>query len=182
MIDNIATLFKTNANNAKVRILKLKLGPTCGRCGGSGQYSYNHRDGTTCWGCNGHGVTLPNTSGEWVATEKAAQEALEDGRHQAYLDRLAAQRRSKKGWDRAMEAWQRLEALNGYTAASRKCNHATGERPDRWDEIKARNDLGYTLCTDLQALDKGKNTDWIAYDERLTKGLAEIEAAIKELE
>jgi ribosomal protein L40E len=26
---------------------------TCGRCGGSGEYSYNPIDGTTCYGCRG---------------------------------------------------------------------------------------------------------------------------------
>lgn len=28
----------------------------CRRCGGTGQYSYNHRDGTMCYGCGGTGV------------------------------------------------------------------------------------------------------------------------------
>ena len=27
----------------------------CTRCGGSGEYSYNERDGVRCWGCNGSG-------------------------------------------------------------------------------------------------------------------------------
>lgn len=27
----------------------------CGRCGGSGRYSYNMIDGSTCYGCNGSG-------------------------------------------------------------------------------------------------------------------------------
>jgi hypothetical protein len=31
---------------------------TCGRCGGSGHYSYNQMDGTTCFGCNGTKVRL----------------------------------------------------------------------------------------------------------------------------
>jgi hypothetical protein len=31
---------------------------TCGRCGGSGHYSYNQIHGTVCYGCNGHGVKL----------------------------------------------------------------------------------------------------------------------------
>jgi hypothetical protein len=30
----------------------------CGRCGGSGQYSYNQRDGTRCFGCAGQKVRL----------------------------------------------------------------------------------------------------------------------------
>jgi hypothetical protein len=31
---------------------------TCGRCGGSGNYSYNQVNGTTCFGCGGAGVKL----------------------------------------------------------------------------------------------------------------------------
>ena len=31
---------------------------TCGRCGGSGQYSYNQIDGSRCYGCGGSGQKL----------------------------------------------------------------------------------------------------------------------------
>jgi hypothetical protein len=31
---------------------------TCGRCGGSGKYSFNMMDGTRCYGCNGAGYVL----------------------------------------------------------------------------------------------------------------------------
>lgn len=31
---------------------------TCGRCGGSGNYSYCQTHGTTCFNCNGSGVSL----------------------------------------------------------------------------------------------------------------------------
>jgi len=30
----------------------------CGRCGGSGHYSYNPKDGTVCFGCGGKGTKL----------------------------------------------------------------------------------------------------------------------------
>lgn len=30
----------------------------CGRCGGSGHYSYNQLDGSRCYGCNGKGERL----------------------------------------------------------------------------------------------------------------------------
>jgi len=38
---------------------------TCGRCGGSGQYSFNLMHGTMCFGCQGKGVVLatPNKKG-----------------------------------------------------------------------------------------------------------------------
>lgn len=31
---------------------------TCGRCGGSGRYSYNQLDGDRCYGCRGTGLQL----------------------------------------------------------------------------------------------------------------------------
>lgn len=31
---------------------------TCGRCGGSGKYSFNMMHGSTCYGCNGRGQKL----------------------------------------------------------------------------------------------------------------------------
>ena len=31
---------------------------TCGRCGGSGKYSYNQIDGDRCYGCGGTGIVL----------------------------------------------------------------------------------------------------------------------------
>lgn len=34
---------------------------TCGRCGGSGHYSYNQTDGTKCFGCSGSGKKMPST-------------------------------------------------------------------------------------------------------------------------
>ena len=37
----------------------------CGRCGGSGHYSYNQIDGTRCYGCNGQKVRLPRITKKW---------------------------------------------------------------------------------------------------------------------
>ncbi len=31
---------------------------TCSRCGGSGEYSFNMKDGSRCYGCNGKGTKL----------------------------------------------------------------------------------------------------------------------------
>ena len=52
------------ANVAKVRLHKAgKLDyETCGRCGGTGHYSYNQLTGSTCFGCNGKRVVFPSDS------------------------------------------------------------------------------------------------------------------------
>jgi hypothetical protein len=42
----------------------------CDRCGGAGRYSWNQRDGDTCWGCNRRGYNyLPlneETAERWL--------------------------------------------------------------------------------------------------------------------
>ncbi len=43
---------------------------TCGRCGGTGHYSYNQIDGTVCYGCNG-------TKRRLTRAAKKAQAAVE---------------------------------------------------------------------------------------------------------
>jgi len=45
---------------------KENLRKPCPRCGGSGEYSYNHRDGTKCWGCNGKKYTLPRITKAFI--------------------------------------------------------------------------------------------------------------------
>ncbi len=52
---------------------------TCGRCLGSGQYSYNALDGTRCYGCGGHGVrhpagTVAKLAGEWSTIIRGAKQ------------------------------------------------------------------------------------------------------------
>ena len=38
--------------------LYVKVKGACPRCGGSGHYSYNPKDGTRCFGCNGTGIAV----------------------------------------------------------------------------------------------------------------------------
>ncbi len=57
---------------AKRRLIKAgKLAlKTCGRCGGSGRFSYNQMDGDKCYGCGGSGKVLPST-GEALKAARA---------------------------------------------------------------------------------------------------------------
>lgn len=47
---------------------------TCGRCGGSGHYSYNQIDGTRCYGCGGTGKRLTKRGSAAVAFANAMLE------------------------------------------------------------------------------------------------------------
>jgi hypothetical protein len=168
----LAPLLKTNAENVRKRVLRLKLGPTCGRCGGSGNYSYNQMHGTTCFGCAGIGNVLPRNKAERVATFQAAHECADSGRLEAYLEVNRAQRRSKDGAARVMAAWKTLDELNKY-------NWRT--EPNDSPKV-AINKIAYEAYTAVEKANKGAKTDWVAYDALVTEGIATIEALTVQLQ
>lgn len=52
----------------------------CGRCGGSGEHSYNQLHGSVCYGCNGHGVRHTKKAHkefqDWAHALKCQREAI----------------------------------------------------------------------------------------------------------
>lgn len=96
---------KVQAATIQSRLIFLGFGEYCGRCGGSGHYSFNLRDGTICFGCAGRG---------WVARELTASLladvlALEPATLDAMLAELAERARFNKivktANDTVMAAW-----------------------------------------------------------------------------
>lgn len=172
----VATILRTTEKNATTRIMNMKLGPTCGRCGGSGQYSFNGSH-SRCYGCDGYGHGMPKSPAGWEATAERATVAANDGTLDAYIARNAARARCKDGWKRAMAAWQAVDALNGYGK-----NWFTLDKLPNRDQVVARNTVGVNLCNALRALDQGTKTDWVEYDRVLTAGLAELARIKSELE
>lgn len=73
---NLAKLFK--------RLRETGAAPSCNRCGGSGRYSYNLKDGSVCYGCDGAGVIIQDEN-ELLkfASSKTIQDRLE-----TYLNEL----------------------------------------------------------------------------------------------
>ncbi len=57
------------AKRRMIKAGKLAL-KTCGRCAGSGKYSYCQTHGDTCFGCGGTGKVLPTTSEALKAARK----------------------------------------------------------------------------------------------------------------
>ena len=53
----------------------LKLGKPCGRCGGSGDYSFNLKDGTLCYGCMGYKEKLPKLTKKFLDRIRMAWDA-----------------------------------------------------------------------------------------------------------
>jgi hypothetical protein len=54
----------------------------CGRCGGCGEYSFNLRDGSTCYGCSGSGKALSRAG----KAARKAYEAVMSGMTHTYAD------------------------------------------------------------------------------------------------
>lgn len=181
MQDQLATLLRTTAKNLPARIAGMKLGPVCGRCGGSGRHSFNQMDGDTCWGCKGAGHVLPSKPAEWKATADRAAEAVSSGLLDAYLAELDARRRCKNGMKRAFAAWTKMDALNGYGK-----NWMDVDKMPNSAQVIERNQVGVDLVKKLQEIEyagmKTRKTDWVEYDRVLTEGLATLEAITKELE
>jgi len=71
----------------------MKTKQTCGRCGGSGNYSFNLRDGTVCYGCNGSGFQMVDLAA--VAKKQAAaakRQSSANAEREAYIAAMAAVR------------------------------------------------------------------------------------------
>lgn len=111
LIADIAEILQTTEKNAKARVLGLKIGDVCGRCGGSGQYSHNQMDGSRCYGCDGKGQIFPRNL---AALKTRAKEAALDGRLAVYREQMTANKANKHALDRVMTAWHAVEAVNGY--------------------------------------------------------------------
>ena len=76
-IADVAKALGCKVDGAKSRLVALGYVKTCGRCGGSGSYSYNQMDGDRCFGCSGSGKQMMAITAAIVAEAKARQDAGE---------------------------------------------------------------------------------------------------------
>lgn len=98
----LAVILRTdNEKRLLARILGSGIAPLCGRCGGCGEYSYNQRDGSRCFGCNGLRVVLPKNAKQWAETVERAKSLDVD----AYLDGVRMRAEAEKATDTVMAAW-----------------------------------------------------------------------------
>ncbi|WP_029518030.1 hypothetical protein [Paenibacillus polymyxa] len=74
------------------RLLATGAAPACKRCGGSGRYSYNLKDGSTCYGCGGAGVIIKDESD---LLEIVESQEIQD-RLTKYLNELESKKQTKK--------------------------------------------------------------------------------------
>ena len=156
----IAAILRTNLKNLKARVVGMKLGDFCGRCSGSGSYSYNATDGSRCYGCGGSGQVFPK---DLAALKVRAQAAADNGAVQARIDQIRAVAITKKGSERLFAAWARVTAMSSYGKdwmAGMRPEHRTSHELNRIcaDAYETVNLAEHGTCT-MRGYVKGSKVD-----------------------
>ena len=108
---DLAALLQTTEDNAPRRARAMKLTPPCGRCGGSGRYSFNQIDGDRCYGCNGTGHrAMGNRKRDLQNVIAAAEKAVATGALARYLEEIAAAKMLRNAERSIFEAWKDTRA------------------------------------------------------------------------
>ena len=98
----MAVLGAKNEKAIAPRLKFVNLLNVCGRCGGSGEYSYCQTAGTTCFGCNGSGLKMPKITAALVTEAKAVWTAETAA---AYAHRLALVTEAKRVAEGVLELY-----------------------------------------------------------------------------
>lgn len=102
-INEAATVLGTTPARATSRLAALGYTETCGRCLGSGRYSWNQMDGDRCYGCGGSGKRLVRLTDKLVGEAKARIEA---GELADYFARAKARGAIKAAAAHATKTWR----------------------------------------------------------------------------
>jgi hypothetical protein len=103
----------------KARLILLGFGDTCSRCSGTGHYSFNPGNGTTCFNCNGAKKLPPKLTDKLF---RMAEEKVLDGTLDLVLKaasaRVERKRKIKSASDTFMSAWQAVGLKYDWLLAS----------------------------------------------------------------
>jgi len=185
VIAELAVILQAKPENVRARVVGLKIGHTCGRCGGTGEYSYNQMHGTMCYGCSGKGQVFPKNG--YAELVERAKEAAADGRLARYIDNLKAKARSKRASERIFEAWHEVEAVNPYRWQD-AADIAQGRSTKTAEEqriIMARADINKRIAdahTEFEKVHFGfayakGDKDWAGYEAAFNKVMEVIAQA-----
>jgi hypothetical protein len=126
-----ATLFGCTVKEFRRRMVALNYTKVCERCGGCGQYSYNQKDGTVCYGCFGtRKVLLPITRSR-VEEAKRRQDA---GELDGYF---AAQKALAAAKARIAPLVAEAQALYKPIGDAYSVEHERWRRADNWDPVNS---------------------------------------------
>lgn len=182
----LCMILKVNEKNLHARVIGLRLGDVCGRCGGCGRYSFNYQDGDRCYGCLGSGQVFPAKKRlpELVVKAKAA---VTSGALDAYLVNLQARAKSKDAIDKIFKAWHAaFEAPADYNwrNATRYYGCDSDRRRDpsytkRDDGLAKINHLANAAYERFNKFDrrfqKLRVKNWVGYEMFLTMTLLKLE-------
>lgn len=192
LTDAAVALFNTTEDKIPAVLWALGIRQTCGRCGGSGHYSYNQIHGSRCYGCNGRREVAAKLTEETFALARTKVEA---GELEAYRARARALKQAKREIGplvaRALEVMKPIG--DAYTALSKteafraSWNGSTFEHP----VYRAQTMIGaifYGLSgtnagwyrqsiSGIEAdVSSGRRTDYLAAKAEIEERLAWLEA------
>lgn len=145
MKSEIMELLQVKERFFKARIIRMRIGVVCPRCGGSGKFSYCEAYGDTCFECGGVGQSTPTKRSEWENTLEMARKAAESGRVSEYLDGLRAISQAKNATDVVMRAWEE---------SGIKAKYDWMKAADGHPEHRYYADLNSRMCAAYEETDK----------------------------
>lgn len=182
----LAAILETTEKNVVARASGLKLFPRCGRCLGSGHYSFNGTH-SRCYGCNGSGQVMPKER-DMDAVEDDARECKTDGRFAAYMLYLDARKATKNATTKVMDAWKG----SGISAAYKWQNAAEYARTGNVEFKRDRDlsDINKKMCDAFDTVSKYHlnpksetyQADVIAFAEVVAKALQAVADAKAEFD
>lgn len=131
----------------------------CGRCGGSGNYSYNQISGTRCFGCDGAGGVPPKMTRELLAE---VEKSVAAGALDRYLEGVRMRQAAQGAEKQVMNAWM----ASGVSKAYDWQKAANGIEPDR----QIANEINRPMCQAYEAVRKvAGELDSIGYKMKKAK-------------
>lgn len=182
----LAQILETTEKNVFIRASKLRIMPACGRCLGSGRYSFNLTHGDRCFGCNGSGQRMPNAAEESEVIE-AAKATKEDGRFADYMAFIGALSATKNAAQKVMNAWKATGISAQYdwrkSAEYKRIGTPEFKRDNDMSIINKKMSDAYTSVQSVWLNYKSETyqADVLALAEALKGALATVEAARVEL-
>ena len=143
------------AGTVNLRLIALGHFENCSRCGGSGHYSYNQRDGSRCFKCNGRGKIAHKLTAKLL---KEVKQQVEQGALVPYIEDQKNKYFARSAGDLIMKAWEGLGLNYNWMNAAQDKKAGLETEDARQSIISAQACEIYTRINDLtNKFTSGKN-------------------------
>ena len=179
----------------QARMVGVGLFSLCGRCGGSGRFSFNQIDGDRCYGCGGGGKSSRRITPAVLIEAKAI---VASRKLDVYLQELAArqqlERAARTATKRAMTAWQTTGVSAAYdwrkSAAGVPYDKEVSERVNQpmyeaFERVRVASEVLDSLrlrrpqsAAEREAIDLQMPTALLALSQTTDQALLDIAAAV----